>query len=60
MGALSRIEEGVKTLQATRQDHERRLRGLEQRSWVVAGGAAVVGTLLAKFGIHLPGIINGG
>jgi hypothetical protein len=30
-------------------DHEKRLRMLERRMWVVAGGAAVVGAIVSGF-----------
>lgn len=40
--ALGRIEGKIDALVAQKTDHETRIRSLEKRSWLIAGGAAVI------------------
>lgn len=45
---LARIETKVDALSARRDDHETRVRWLERKYWLAAGGGAVVVFALAK------------
>lgn len=39
---LARIETKIDTLLSSKSDHETRIRGLEKRSWLIAGAAVIV------------------
>jgi hypothetical protein len=52
---LARIEERIDAFTASKIDHEDRLRTLEKRQWFLSGVAIVVGALLGKVGLHIPG-----
>lgn len=40
------------------QDHEQRLRVLEEKNWKVAGAAGVIGAILSVMGSYIVGLIS--
>jgi hypothetical protein len=53
---LARIETHGEAAAEFVRDHETRLRVVERRQWLFAGAAMALQPVLAKLGIHLPGL----
>lgn len=51
---LARIETKLDAALKTKDDHETRLRSVERKQWLYAGGVAAVSAYLSRFGISLP------
>lgn len=56
LSRLVRIEAHAETASALAKDHEVRVRKLETRQWLFAGAVMALQPVLAKLGIHLPGL----
>ena len=51
---LARIETHLEGIKDAHSDHEARIRGLEKKQWLLAGGASALGPLIAWLGGHFP------
>ncbi len=46
---LARIDENVKSLVASKDDHEGRIRSVEKKQWALSGIGAAVATVISIF-----------